>query len=43
MIALFPNCGFLSETSRMLHIAQALRQQGEPVCIATHGVHTGAG
>ena len=37
MIALMPNCGFLSETSRMLHIAQALRAQGEPVCIATHG------
>ncbi|MFT3953525.1 MAG: glycosyltransferase [Piscinibacter sp.] len=37
MIALFPNCGFLSETSRMLHIAQALRAQGETVCFATHG------
>lgn len=37
MIALFPNCGFLSETSRMLHIAQALRAQGEATCIATHG------
>lgn len=37
MIALFPNCGFLSETSRMLHIAQALRAQGEAVCLATHG------
>lgn len=37
MIALVPNCGFLSETSRMLHIAQALRAQGEPVCLATHG------
>lgn len=37
MIALLPNCGFLSETSRMLHIAQALRAQGEEACIATHG------
>lgn len=37
MIALLPNCGFLSETSRMLHIGQALRAQGESVCFATHG------
>ncbi len=37
MIALFPNCGFLSETSRMLHIARALQDRGEQVCIATHG------
>lgn len=37
MIALLPHCGFLSETSRMLHIAQALLAQGEAVCIATHG------
>lgn len=37
MIALLPHCGFLSETTRMLHIAQALRAQGEPVCFATHG------
>ena len=37
MIALLPHCGFLSETSRMLHIAQALRAQGEDVCLATHG------
>ncbi|HSW06801.1 glycosyltransferase [Aquabacterium sp.] len=37
MIALLPNCGFLSETSRMLHIAQALQARGEPVCLATHG------
>lgn len=37
MIALLPNCGFLSETSRMLHIARALRAQGMPTCIATHG------
>lgn len=37
MIALLPHCGFLSETSRMLHIARALEAQGEAVCIATHG------
>lgn len=37
MIALFPNCAFLSETSRMLHIARALRAQGMASCIATHG------
>ena len=37
MIALFPHCGFLSETSRMLHIAQALRECGESVCLASHG------
>jgi UDP:flavonoid glycosyltransferase YjiC (YdhE family) len=37
MIGLFPHCGFLSETSRMLAIHDALRAQGEPVCIATHG------
>lgn len=37
MIALLPNCGFLSETSRMLHIARALRTQGMETCIATHG------
>lgn len=37
MIALLPHCGFLSETSRMLHIARALQAEGEAVCIATHG------
>ena len=37
MIGLFPHCGFLSETSRMLAIHDALRALGEPVCIATHG------
>jgi len=37
MIALMPHCGFLSETSRMLHIAQALRARGEQVRVATHG------
>lgn len=37
MIALFPHCGFLSETSRMLAIARALVQRGEQVVVATHG------
>jgi UDP:flavonoid glycosyltransferase YjiC (YdhE family) len=37
MIVLMPHCGFLSETSRMLHIAQALRSRGEAVALATHG------
>ena len=37
MIVLLPNCGFLSETSRMLAIARALLARGEAVSIATHG------
>ena len=37
MVVLMPHCGFLSETSRMLHIAQALRARGHPVALATHG------
>ncbi|CAN7163445.1 hypothetical protein LJR290_000158 [Variovorax sp. LjRoot290] len=37
MIALFPHCGFLSETSRMLAIARALVQRGEQIVVATHG------
>lgn len=37
MIALMPHGGFLSETTRMLHIGQALRARGEAVCFATHG------
>jgi UDP:flavonoid glycosyltransferase YjiC (YdhE family) len=37
MIVLMPNCGFLSETTRMLHIAQALQTRGEAVVMATHG------
>jgi UDP:flavonoid glycosyltransferase YjiC (YdhE family) len=37
MIALFPHCGFLSETSRMIAIATALRARGEDVAMATHG------
>ena len=37
MIVLMPHCGFLSETSRMLHIARALQARGEAVLLATHG------
>lgn len=37
MIALFPNCAFLSETSRMLEIARALRARGEGVALASQG------
>lgn len=37
MIVLLPNCGFLSETSRMLAIARALQARGEQVVLATHG------
>jgi UDP:flavonoid glycosyltransferase YjiC (YdhE family) len=37
MIGLFPHCAFLSETSRMLAIHDALRAMGEPVCIGSHG------
>ncbi len=37
MIVLLPHCGFLSETSRMLHIAQALQRRGCEVALATHG------
>ncbi len=37
MIVLMPNCGFLSETTRMLHIAQALQKRGEKVALASHG------
>lgn len=37
MIALVPHCGFLSETSRMLAIGQALQVQGERVVFVTHG------
>ena len=32
-----PHGGFLSEVTRMLHIARALQAQGESVCIASHG------
>jgi UDP:flavonoid glycosyltransferase YjiC (YdhE family) len=37
MIGFFPHCAFLSETSRMLAIYNALRAMGEPVCMGTHG------
>ncbi|HVK86047.1 MAG TPA: hypothetical protein VM513_18125, partial [Kofleriaceae bacterium] len=37
MIVLLPNCGFLSETSRMLAIARALEARGVPASIASHG------
>lgn len=37
MIALLPHGGFLSETSRALAIAQALRARGEAVAFASHG------
>jgi UDP:flavonoid glycosyltransferase YjiC (YdhE family) len=37
LIGLFPHCGFLSETTRILAIHDALRILGEPVCVATHG------
>lgn len=37
MICLLPNCCFLSETSRTIAIAKALRDRGAPLRIATHG------
>ena len=37
MICVVPHCGYLSETSRMLEIHQALRDRGAPVRLATHG------
>jgi UDP:flavonoid glycosyltransferase YjiC (YdhE family) len=37
MIVMLAHCGFLSETSRMLHIGQALRSLGHRVQFATHG------
>ena len=37
MIVLMPNCAFLSETSRALALASALRAAGEKVAIASHG------
>ncbi|MEQ1731731.1 MAG: hypothetical protein ABL982_25445 [Vicinamibacterales bacterium] len=36
-ICLLPHCGYLSETSRMLAIRQALLARGVDVCLATHG------
>lgn len=37
MIVLFPNCSFLSETTRMLEIARALQARRAEVQIASHG------
>lgn len=37
MIAFLPNCGFLSEVSRAVAIARALRDQGVPVAFAARG------
>jgi UDP:flavonoid glycosyltransferase YjiC (YdhE family) len=37
VVALLPNCGFLSETSRMRAIAQALARHGARPVIASHG------
>jgi UDP:flavonoid glycosyltransferase YjiC (YdhE family) len=37
MIVLLPNCGFLSETSRMLAIFRALTLRGVPAVIASQG------
>lgn len=37
MIALLANAGYLSETSRMIAIAQALNNRGVPTVVATHG------
>jgi UDP:flavonoid glycosyltransferase YjiC (YdhE family) len=37
MICLMPMCAYLSETSRMIQIYKALKQQGAQVSIATHG------
>ncbi|ROO87368.1 UDP:flavonoid glycosyltransferase YjiC (YdhE family) [Actinocorallia herbida] len=41
MICLLPNCGYISETSRMLEIGKALAERGAAVRIAVHGgAHT---
>lgn len=37
MICLMPNCGFLSETSRILEIHRALTDRGAEVLTLTHG------
>jgi UDP:flavonoid glycosyltransferase YjiC (YdhE family) len=37
VICLLPHCGYLSQTSRMLEIHQALTARGVPVRVATHG------
>ncbi len=36
-ICCFPNCAYLSETSRMIAVYQKLVAMGEPVVMATHG------
>jgi UDP:flavonoid glycosyltransferase YjiC (YdhE family) len=36
-IVCLPNCSFLSETSRMLAVHRALRNQGNEAVLATHG------
>ena len=37
MICLLPNCAYLSETSRMLAIHDALQARGADVRVGTHG------
>lgn len=37
MICLVPHCAYLSETSRMAAVYEALVARGAPVCVATHG------
>lgn len=37
MIAFLPNCGFISEVSRAIAIARALKDRGVPVCFASRG------
>lgn len=37
MICLMPNCGFLSETSRILELHRALTARGAEVMTVTHG------
>lgn len=37
MVVLLPHCGFLSETTRMLHIARALQERGVSIRMASHG------
>ena len=36
-VALMPNCGFLSETTRMMSVYQELEKLGTPAVLATHG------
>lgn len=37
MICLMPQCGYLSETSRMIEVWRALHRRGTPVRMALHG------